>query len=301
MLDKENSKKLGLLLISENDEVLHELSTMLSDAGEIGFSARSDVTLENALTTIENGKINILFFDLAHENINALEAIVRVHSLYPDLPVIVIADKEDEDLAISMIQLGAQEYLLRETLNPRMLPRIIRYARERQALLARVRSLSLDDELTGLSNLRGFMTTSKQQLKSSARSEKGFQVWFFDIDNMKYINDTYGHSAGDTALIQTATIIENTFRGSDIVARIGGDEFAALAIECEGRESADLIETRLKKLLIDQNKNKYFGYSLSISYGVAQYYPSATVSVEELLAKADRLMYSQKRKKSNAA
>ncbi len=287
------SKEAGILLFSEDRELEFEISDFLNRGIQ-----RAD-TLKSAMAVLEKGRIEVMLIGVGEEDI--LETIVHIHSLYPYLPVVVIADECDEEYAIETLKAGAQEYLLRERLNPQMLPRVIRYAIERQSLMARLRSLSLADELTGLFNLRGFLTLARQQLKSAERGKRGFQLWFFDIDNMKDINDIYGHSAGDAALIQTAKLLENSFRKSDIIGRIGGDEFTVLALECEGEDSMRSIERRIQKNLLEENKAKYMGYELSISYGVAQYYPSYAASVEELMARADRLMYGQKRGKTRKA
>ena len=101
----------------------------------------------------------------------------------------------------------------------------------REKLEEELLSLSITDPLTGLHNRRGFLSLAEQQLKLSDRNKRGMQLYFADLDGLKWINDTLGHEEGDKALIEAATVFKETFRTSDIIARLGGDEYAALAID----------------------------------------------------------------------
>lgn len=94
-----------------------------------------------------------------------------------------------------------------------------------------LKRLSLNDVLTGLYNRRGFITLAEQQLKIAKDMAKNPILLFIDLDNMKLINDTLGHPEGDRALVEVSDVLRKTFRESDIIGRIGGDEFAVLAIE----------------------------------------------------------------------
>ena len=158
------------------------------------------------------------------------------------------------------------------------------------------RALSLIDELTGLYNRRGFFFLAEQQLKISNRTKKGILLLFTDLDDVKSINDTLGHNEGDKALIDTANILKNTFRKSDIIARIGGDEFAILALETS-ETVTELLSTRLQDNLKSYTAEEARLYKLSLSTGFARYDYEYPIPLEELLIKADANMYEQKRKK----
>lgn len=122
---------------------------------------------------------------------------------------------------------------------------------------------------------------------------------YADLDNLKYINDTFGHQEGDSALKETARILKETFRESDIVSRIGGDEFAVMPIG-NTEESVTTLTTRLENNLADFNEKKNLNYMLSISIGITHYDPAHPVSVEELLSQGDKLMYEQKLRKNKS-
>jgi diguanylate cyclase (GGDEF)-like protein len=114
---------------------------------------------------------------------------------------------------------------------------------------------------------------------------------------MKWINDTFGHQEGDQALREVATILKETFRESDIMARMGGDEFVVLTIETND-ESKDLLVTRLQENIGRHNNGKGSrNFNLSISMGTAIYDPRPPCLIDELLGQADQSMYEQKRMK----
>jgi diguanylate cyclase (GGDEF)-like protein/PAS domain S-box-containing protein len=173
---------------------------------------------------------------------------------------------------------------------------IIRDITERKRMEEKLRSMSLTDELTGLYNRRGFITLSEQQMKAAERTKKAMLLFFADLDKMKQINDTLGHQEGDNALIEIATILKEVFRESDIIGRMGGDEFAILAIDTTD-ETREVLIMRLHNILDDYNRPEGRNYQLSLSIGIAHYDPETPSTLDELMAQADTLMYEEKRNK----
>jgi diguanylate cyclase (GGDEF)-like protein/PAS domain S-box-containing protein len=176
---------------------------------------------------------------------------------------------------------------------------ILRDVTERRRSEEELRQLSLTDELTGLNNRRGFLILATQQIKMADRMKEGAVLLYADLDGMKFINDTFGHSEGDRALWAMANILRKTFRASDILARWGGDEFVALAVESE-EETEKAISARLQENLSRHNSEKSPSYRLSISVGLTRYDPGKPTSLEELLERGDNLMYEQKMGKKYA-
>ncbi len=136
----------------------------------------------------------------------------------------------------------------------------------REKLEEELLNLSITDPLTGLHNRRGFLSLAEQQLKLSDRNKRGMQLYFADLDGLKWINDTLGHEEGDKALIEAATVFKETFRTSDIMARLGGDEFAALAVDIT-EENSEIFTARLQSLIDTRNNQENRRYRLSISVG----------------------------------
>ena len=161
-----------------------------------------------------------------------------------------------------------------------------------------LRAMSLLDDLTGLYNRRGFFTLAQQQLKLADRAQTGMLLLVADLDGLKGINDTLGHHVGDLALIETAQVLKETFRESDVVARTGGDEFAVLAVEASG-PSAEILTTRLQEHLEARNAQEDRRYKLSLSFGVARFDPENPSSIEALMRGADARMYEHKQSKGD--
>lgn len=158
-------------------------------------------------------------------------------------------------------------------------------------------SMSMTDELTGLYNRRGFLALVEQQLKLAHRENKKMFLMSADLDFLKLINDIMGHQRGDMAIINTANILKETFRESDIAARIGGDEFVVLGVDTPDTNLETLAERLRENLNTHNDKvNEPLG-ELSLSYGFAIYDPKYPRSIYELLSEADELMYQHKSKK----
>ena len=166
----------------------------------------------------------------------------------------------------------------------------------RQTIVEReLRYLALTDDMTCLFNRRGFFAAATQQLKLALRYERGAFLFFCDVDNLKHINDSYGHREGDLALVRSADALEAAFRDSDIMARLGGDEFAVLALEVSSEDDGVILH-RLEESIKKSNAGEP-RYRLSLSVGVARFDPERPISLGELMEKADRDMYKQKRKR----
>jgi diguanylate cyclase (GGDEF)-like protein len=171
---------------------------------------------------------------------------------------------------------------------------------ERKRMEEEIFTLSITDHLTGLYNRRGFMTLADQQLKINKRTKKGLLLLFADLDNTKSINDDLGHEKGDKAIAEVAVILKEVFRKSDIVARMGGDEFAALGIEST-KQDFSILENRLQHQIDIHNSIEDKDYRISLSIGMAYSDPEKPSSIDELISRADALMYEQKRGKRLSA
>jgi len=123
-------------------------------------------------------------------------------------------------------------------------------------------------------------------------------LFYCDVDNLKKINDSYGHREGDLAIIRAADALELAFRDSDVLARLGGDEFAVLALD-SSVQSQGIILRRLEKNLKESSASEK-RYELSLSVGVARLDPKHAVSLGELMSQADQAMYEQKRSRSSS-
>jgi len=165
---------------------------------------------------------------------------------------------------------------------------------ERKAFEEQLALLSYTDELTGLLNRRGFIERAEWMLILARRQKKSLFLVFSDLDNMKDINDTFGHKRGDQALVNIAELLKSTYRETDIIARMGGDEFALLLFDATN-ETPPQITRRFDENIKSWNENSLEPYELALSMGVVLHEPSLRENIEDLLHRADLAMYEVKK------
>jgi diguanylate cyclase (GGDEF)-like protein len=159
-----------------------------------------------------------------------------------------------------------------------------------------VRAKSLTDELTSLHNRRGFFEAGPERLHQANGDARGVALFFVDLNGMKLINDQFGHEWGDRALVDTADLLRETFGPGALIARLGGDEFAVVASH-ESPDELKALRSRLQGRIDALNASRRRPYRLSASVGAAIYEPGENATFEELISRADTLMYEHKRKR----
>ena len=164
----------------------------------------------------------------------------------------------------------------------------------KQTLLEReLRYLALTDDLTCMYNRRGFFAAATQLLKVASRNGHSLLLFLCNFDNLKRVNDTFGHREGDLALLRTADALERSFRAADLLARLGGDEFVVLALEADnGQEMLRRFEKALKEANSGESR-----FQLSVSVGVARFDPKCAVSLSALISQATKAMYQEKQRR----
>ncbi len=283
-----------VLLVEAGPAGYSGLRGTLSELGEREIELEWVGDLASALERLAQGGIDLLLLDLDLPDSEGITTFERASSFTPELPIVVLTELDDEGVALSTVQGGAQDYLVKGEVSQDLVLRSIRYALERHRLASALRSLSLIDDLTGLYNRRGFFDLGEQHLKLARRSGRSVLLVYLDVDRMKTINDTLGHQVGDRALLRVAELLRDTFRQSDIIARIGGDEFAVLALEAVEENEADLL-ARLEAKAMELNQRSREPYRLSLSAGTARFDGEGRTRLEDLLAGADAAMYREKR------
>ncbi len=280
------------ILVVDDEEAMRKLIvSLLSTKGHQCVTASNGL---EALDKIIEAKYDAVITDIVMPEMDGLALTKELSNHYQGLPVMVMTGYSEEYSAETAIASGAQEFISKPFSISEFIIRFDKMMRDHkgeEALLA----LSLIDELTGLYNRRRFFILTEQYIKLFVRTKKRLLLLFIDMDDLKWINDHYGHKEGDQALINLANILKKTFRESDIIARIGGDEFVVLLESTD--ENDEMLITRLRESIRDYNAKVSQGYKLSISVGAAQFDPEYPISIDELLSKADALMYAQKRKK----
>jgi diguanylate cyclase (GGDEF)-like protein len=158
-----------------------------------------------------------------------------------------------------------------------------------------IHDLSLRDALTDLYNIRGFQLLAEQAMRMARRAQLPFSVIYIDLDDLKQVNDTYGHQAGSALLVETGKILKSSFRETDVVGRIGGDEFVVAGQF--SRSGIALAVQRIEECAARRNAETDSPYQLSLSIGSVTTESGPQRNLDELLGTADQAMYEEKRRK----
>jgi diguanylate cyclase (GGDEF)-like protein len=291
--------RLRVLLVEHNEEDARLLIGLLQKGADRQVEMVWAPTFAEALFKLRKEPFDAMLLDLFTPDSEGIEAIRRV-SERADIPIIALTKESDAGPGIEALLAGAEDNFVKERINSHNMLRAIEYAIARHRRIGELHALSLVDELTGIYNRRAFMTLGDHQLKIAKRAHAGVTLAFADLDGLKGINDRCGHMWGDFALKDIASILKNTFRECDVIARIGGDEFAILWIS-HVPLSSQALQSRLKLGLGAHAISEPRPYRLSLSIGFSHYPAGFAADLDDMLFETDQRMYAQKRGDAEAA
>ncbi len=254
--------------------------------------------LEAAIEWVHNTPVNAILTDLSLPDARGFDAVTRLCAAAPGIPVLVLSGLEDEDLGQLVIQLGAQDYLVKGNIGGQHLLRALRHAMERKRGEQRLLQLAQHDPLTGLVNRAAFHDRVTVACNRARRGEHRFGVMFIDLDRFKEVNDTLGHEAGDALLQEVGHRVEAAVREYDTAARLGGDEFAVLVEEVESESRVAELGRRILDAFAHPFRHEGRDIAITGSIGIASY-PEAGRSAALLLRAADEAMYLAKQSGRN--
>jgi two-component system, cell cycle response regulator len=291
-----NKKLTQICLIGDSIDDSRLVVELLNDGSQGNYQVDHSQSLAEGIEKLTLQDFDIVLLDLFLPDSDGLVTFNTIQQREFDIPVIVLTGIDDQNLALKALQGGAQDYLVRGDFDHKLICRSIDYSIERHRLNKHLKQISITDDLTGLYNRRGFITLAEQQLHSAERTNTKLLVIFIDVDGLKQINDRHGHRVGDRSLVATAELLSNTFRTSDIIGRIGGDEFVILAVATQGENCETIIQrlgAKRKKVIANLGGD----YDLSLSVGVAEWRSDQPKSLDTLLEEADEAMCAHKQEK----
>jgi diguanylate cyclase (GGDEF)-like protein len=248
----------------------------------------SDMTQE-----LVDNAASCLLLGISGHGAEALGSLEQLCSAAPDVPIVVLAEDVPDELGTTLVRAGAQDFLWRSELNPRLLTRAIRYAIERKRSEVELARQALHDPLTGLPNRALFVDRLKVARDRSRRTGTPVAVLFLDVDNFKRINDSMGHAAGDLLLTVLGQRFGDMLRPMDTVARFGGDEFTFLFEELDSQREAILIAERINRSASRRVTLGDSETSVTVSTGIA-FVTDPAVDPDSVLRDADAAMYRAK-------
>ncbi|HVE67835.1 MAG TPA: EAL domain-containing protein [Solirubrobacteraceae bacterium] len=282
-----------LMLVEDNagDAVL--VREMLRSALTEGFELVHAERLDEACEMLEEAGATCVLLDLSLPDAHGLEAVRRLLTVSPDVPIVVLTGLDDERLALTAVQEGAQDYLIKGRVDDHLIARSIRYAIERKRAEVELAHQALHDPLTGLPNRTLFLDRLALALARVQRRPAAVAVLFLDLDRFKVINDSLGHEIGDRLLMDLAIRLQEVLRPGDTVARFGGDEFTILCDDIDGERDAILIAERVGEAVAAPFVLGETEAFLTASVGIAMAQGRAS-RPEALIRDADAAMYRAK-------
>jgi diguanylate cyclase (GGDEF)-like protein len=245
----------------------------------------------NALEQLREFHPDLILMHTFLSELNAadLVRVIRQIDEFVSIPIIFLSNEDDFGRRIEALDLGGDDFLVKP-IKASHLMAVVRSRLERSKAL---RSLMVRDSLTNLLNHTAFRNVLTQEVNRCTRQNAALALAMLDIDHFKMVNDTYGHAAGDSALIGLSRLLQQRLRKSDVIGRYGGDEFVALLIDCEAEQALKIMnEVRIHFSEIEFYPNEARSLSLTFSCGISTY--PIFRSPESLSDSADQALYLAK-------
>ena len=298
-----HEKVIQLLHIEDDFDDVYLIHHLLAEDIDCHYSITHAEDFCSAATALKNSHYDLILLDLSVDTNIHLEALQYALNLLLDqdqnIPVVVLTGTNDNALGEQAISLGASDYLPKQHATKFHLTRSIRHSLERHRLHKEILRQARYDELTGLLNRAETLRRCHIQLELCRRQAFPLAFCLIDINDFKATNDTYCHLTGDEILRFVGSRLRQHVRTTDIVGRLGGDEFLILLNDCQTPVQLQQTIQNLKNNIEDGVpcfiQHKIMQIPITISMGVARYTPPE--SLRNTIAITDRLMYESKRNK----
>jgi diguanylate cyclase (GGDEF)-like protein len=308
----EASRSLKVLHVEDNPQDARAVRALLDGAKNLQFSVVHVETVSAALRHLGRNKSDLILLDLVLPDGSGLDNLRAIQELAPDTPIVLLTNLDDEPTAIQALKRGAQDYVLKSSRNAAEFARTTRYAIERHRHMKEIERVSFElraanttleklvllDPLTELLNRRGLQQILSRELQVVRRDGSELLVLMLDLDDFKQVNDSLGYAVGDIVLKEVAQQLKRSLRLTDIVARIGGDEFVVLLPQTRRAEGLRVAE----KIRLSLSESPIFvperPLQITASVGVLAV-TEATPSIDELLSQTHLVLSRSKRAGKN--
>jgi len=298
--------KIKILIIEDNIPDARLIKEFLSETSDGIYHIEYAARLSEGIEKILENKFDVALLDLNLPDSEGLNTVYGFIQKDKNIPLIILTGLDDLSIATKSLNEGVQDYLVKGQFDDKTLKRSIRYAIERKKLEVEKRQfeselndlknqyqfLSFHDSLTGLYN-RIYFDEEIVRINSNIKRFKPITIISIDINNLKDVNDRDGHEQGDILIAETAKILSLFIRKTDVLARIGGDEFCAIL------PKADLVIANIRKKELSEKIKAYNGQSkkikIDVAIGIASTQEDESISIYDVIKMSDERMYISKR------
>lgn len=282
---------INVLLFEKSKQHFASLAQMLALQTDRQYHIRwRDTFCE---TIFANDYFDIIIIVQHQNDESCLTCIEQIISQELPIPIILISSQEDIVFDDKAMRAGATDSIPLSELTPALLDRCIRHAIGRRNTEAKLSFLATHDQLTGLANRYLFYEHLTRSISIAKRQQSTFGLLFMDLDKFKHTNDSLGHDIGDMLLIEIANRIREAVRVTDVVARIGGDEFTVLLDDTKCKKELTLIATKIQKAIEPVVKIRHHELYVTICIGIA-HFPECGLEPQTLMKSADIALYKAK-------
>jgi len=296
--DSVRTRELKVLVVDDNRADLYLLRGALEGVPEAKLRVSEATSYEGALARIKEEPFNLCICDIWLSNgrtgIDLYKATRGLPCLMPFIAV--TGHSEEDEVANACLRVGFDDVLIKNDLKRANFYRIVRNSVLRNTYSRVLFEKSEVDELTGLINHRGMLVRLNAERDRAARQRMALSILYLDLNDFKKINDAWGHSAGDLALVHFAKLVRALLRCSDVFARIGGDEFIVGMPATTAREAKELEQRIGQALAATPLRFNEHVIPMTVSVGISDNTTSDyQCSLSDLVERADADMYSNKK------
>jgi diguanylate cyclase (GGDEF)-like protein len=256
-----------------------------------GMDAQFVTNSDDVLNQVREFHPDLILIDTYMPEIRGtdLVRVIRQIDEFVSIPIVFLSSEDDFDRRIEAMDLGGDDFLVK----PVKASHLMAVVRSRLERLKTLRSFMVRDSLTNLLNHTAFRSVLTQEVNRCERQETKLALAMLDIDHFKKVNDTYGHSAGDSVLKSLSRLLQQRLRRSDIVGRYGGEEFVALLLDCEAEQALAIMdEIRVHFSEINFYPNETSTLSVTFSCGISTY--PEYLNPQDLSDASDQALYRAK-------
>lgn len=287
-----------VLIVDDSEDSAKFLKQDLNDDGVEAITALSG---DECLALAVKYSPDLILLDMKMPGLSGLDTLEKLKTFAEtrDIPVIMVSASSADQSIIEALDYGANDYVYKPVMYPVLAARMRAALRLRDAVAAleeanrELTRLATTDSLTHLNNRRHFFALAHAEFSRAQRYKRPLAMIMLDVDAFKMINDTYGHAAGDKALDSLADCCREAVRDSDVVGRIGGEEFAICCPDADlggAHAIAERIRKSCEAKVIDLEVRHF---SFTVSLGVTSV-ATEDASFENMLHRADKLLYEAK-------